>query len=205
VGDELTRALTGRAKLLATRGAVYTIQAKRLLGKAARCFAKAEVLRQMEAKAALAEAVNEVRAREAVVHAAETPEGAEHMTVAYAMSDFAAVRLPEHMGGCGEQHHAQVDKNGRRYVECQQCGPALIAGHPGFAGAPADVPLTLDERAARASAEAEGRYTQAGLLSALTEQMRPAGDLASQVAAMSDAERDQLRDLLGKPARKGRA
>ena len=44
--------------------------------------------------------------------------------VAYVMSDFASVRLPETAGGCGEQHQATADADGYLRFECDRCAPA---------------------------------------------------------------------------------
>src|ERR1700729_1685021 len=100
--------------------------------------------------------------------------------VAYAMSDFASVRVPDDSGGCGDQHEAKTDDRGRKYVECAQCAPYLVANHYSFAGAPQDVPQTPDERAALEVAESDARMSQAGLLTTLAGRMAPQRSLADE-------------------------
>lgn len=123
--------------------------------------------------------------------------------VAYAMSDFANVRVPEDRGGCGDEHEAKTDDRGRKYVACDQCAPYLVSSLYGFASAAADVPPTPDEMAAREAAETDARMSQSGLLSTIAARMAPQRSLSDQVAGMSDAEQAELRKLLG-PARKTR-
>jgi hypothetical protein len=116
--------------------------------------------------------------------------------VAFAMSDFSNVRVPEDRGGCGEEHHAETDDRGRKVVQCDQCAPYLVASVYGFASTAVDVPLTPDERAAQAAAESDARMSQAGLLTTLAGRMAPQRSLADEVSAMSDEQRAEFRKLL---------
>jgi hypothetical protein len=132
--------------------------------------------------------------------------------IAYAMSDYApgldgaqgAVKLPSDRGGCGQMHLVQVDGEGRPYVECEQCGPALIAGHASFAGTPGGVPLTPDELGERELAERDAKATERVILRSVTDHLvgeitakkEKPPTLLEQIAALSSAEKVQLSELL---------
>lgn len=133
--------------------------------------------------------------------------------IAYAMSDFApgpdgaqgAVKLSPERGGCGQMHLVKVDEDGRPYIECEACGPALIAGHASFAGTPGGVPLTPDELAERELAERDAKATERVILRSVTDHLvdqitakkqEKAPTLLEQIAALSPAEKVQMSELL---------
>jgi len=140
--------------------------------------------------------------------------------IAYAMSDYApsddgergpgAVALPASAGGCGAMHVAKMDGDGHPYIECEQCGPVLIAGHASFSGTPGGVPLTPDELGERELAERDAKATERVILRSVTDhlvdqitagkQARKAPSLMEQITALSAQERAELAKVLaGEP------
>jgi hypothetical protein len=141
--------------------------------------------------------------------------------IAYAMSDYApsrdgqvgpgSVSLPADRGGCGKQHVAKIDDGNHPYIECEQCGPVLIASHAAFAGTPGGVPLTPDELGERELAERDAKATERVILRSVTDHLveqitankqvkAEAPSLMEQISALSAKDRAQLAKVLaGEP------
>jgi hypothetical protein len=152
--------------------------------------------------------------------------------IAYAMSDMAPSsdgRLPAGCvsvpppAGCGQQHQARTDGQGRPYVECRVCAPWLIGHVHGFASTPAGVPLTPDEMgeveiskrqgevsyslAMKAMGQTMAQMIQQGQSGALSLPARQpaapgapgASRLREQLAMLSADERAEIAALLAAP------
>jgi hypothetical protein len=117
------------------------------------------------------------------------------------MSDFAGVRLPEELGGCGDFHAGAPDDDGFSRIECDRCAPALIARHYGFAAKPEGVPATPDERAYREHMATQAAAANADMDVAMRRDFirgrAEAPSLTEQIRAMSATERAALRNMLG--------
>jgi hypothetical protein len=136
--------------------------------------------------------------------------------VAYAMSDYApgreedakpgAVSVPAEAGGCGKMHVAQMDDDNHPYIECDRCGPYLIAHHASFSGTPGGVPLTPDELGERELAERDAKATERVILRSVTDrlvdqialekQAKKAPSLMEQIAALSAKDKAELAKML---------
>jgi len=140
-------------------------------------------------------------------------------TVAYAMTDLGpssdgqvdagTVSVSEANGGCGKQHKAFLNEDGRPCIECAVCAPVLIGGHYGWSATPNGVPLTPDEIAERELAERDGIAMQRVMMKSVTDHFiesmaakgaagpaLSASTLAAQLAALPAAERAEIAKLL---------
>ncbi len=145
------------------------------------------------------------------------------MPVAFAMADHAPsldgrvaaahVRLPAHRGGCGQEHEVQSDDRGHAFIDCDQCGPALVGGHYGWAATPGGVPLTPDEIGERDLAKRDAEAGQNSMMRAMTDSFvravqgggftfpgttapAPQRSLVEQIAEMSAADKAALAAML---------
>lgn len=125
--------------------------------------------------------------------------------VAYAMSDFIGVRVPEEQGGCGAEHQKETDELGRKVVRCDQCAPLLIANNASYSGTPEGVSATPDERAHEeymekkaktSNAEADAEMRREWML-AKRGQHAEAPSLMDQIRSASAEEKAALREFLG--------
>jgi hypothetical protein len=115
------------------------------------------------------------------------------------------VSVPEHAGGCGKQHTVQLDDDGRAYIACDKCAPAIV-GSPGlgFAASPGAVRLTPDEIGERELAERDGVAMQRIMTKSLTDHFVAEAlsrkvkqpSLAEQLAELSPAQRAEIAGLL---------
>lgn len=146
---------------------------------------------------------------------------ARSSNVAYAMSDLApgeligagTVSVPADKGGCGREHHVKTNPERRPYIDCEACGAYLVGHHVGWANTPHGVPLTPDELgevevskrdgetsyrlAMKAMGDAVGQIVQGNKQGIQTRATAPS--LAEQLAALSPAEKAELRAILGDP------
>jgi hypothetical protein len=121
------------------------------------------------------------------------------------------VSVPASAGGCGEQHQAFLNEDGRPTVVCDLCAPLLIRLHPSFAGSPNAVALTCDELAERELAERDGVAMQRVMMRSVTDHFvseltgkaalpaapaATARSLVAQLAALTPAERAEIAKLL---------
>jgi hypothetical protein len=149
------------------------------------------------------------------------------MTVAYAPADHAPsldgriapghITRPVSAGGCGVCHEIQVDERGHAFLDCDQCAPALVGGHWGWAATPGGVPLTPDELAERELAERDAHAGQNAMMRAMTDSFvqavngggfqfpgltaapAPQKSLVEQIAEMSAADKAALAAMLAPP------
>lgn len=125
---------------------------------------------------------------------------------AYAPSDVAAITIPVDKGGCGKCH--TVEGDGRMTVDCPACQSIVLGQMPGhgWAGDPASVMLTPDERAlveSQTTAAVQGSNVEiaqalAGIAKILHAQAAPAipASPGSLVEGMSGTELDALAKLI---------
>jgi hypothetical protein len=122
------------------------------------------------------------------------------------------ISVPVSRGGCGEQHTAFVNEDGRVCIKCPSCAPVMVGSHHGWAATPAGVPLTPDEQgevqvaeregqvamrmAMKAMGDTVGRMVQGDGKAAKAEPVLNASTLAAQLATMTAAERAEIASLL---------
>jgi hypothetical protein len=136
--------------------------------------------------------------------------------IAYTMTDMAPTEtvgpgaVSPIPGGCGKSHTAELDDQGRPYIECDQCAPILIGSHYGFAATPAGVPLTPDERAEVEISQRQGQVSYNLAMKALGQTVgqmiqgtTPAAakmTAADMFNALGDDELAKFRAMLAAPA-----
>lgn len=127
----------------------------------------------------------------------------------YAMSDVSGINIHEENGGCGQPHDVEVDENGRKYLNCPACEPAVMRIGYGWSATPGGVLSTPDEIAEHERLEKESaRLGAQNLISQLrgaagqSAQAAPQG-LLDQMAVMQQAmvaQQQQIAELTAKLA-----